>query len=414
MNVIQVPRRFVRSDWGGTETVILETSKRLLAKGHKTEILCPMALAKEKSEEMDGVLVERTGYFYPYIGLNEDKRRRLDQKGGNLFSFELWKRLNKYPKLDLIHLHTSKRLGGICRHVALRRGIPYIVSLHGGLIDVPAEEAATWTEPTKGCPEWGKILGYWVGSRRVFDDAAAILCVGAKEQEETQKRYPDKKVLFLPNGVDPDRFADGNGRQFRQKYGFAADDFIVLTVGRIDPQKNQSFAVDVYTELLKEQPNARLVLIGHVTNDTYFEKLKQKVSENGLSDKITVIPGLPSGGNELLDAFHGADVFFLPSVHEPFGIVILEAWAAGLPVVASRVGGIPSFTEHETDVLLFTSGNRAEAVQSLSTLAENRELRRSLAERGNAKAAGEYSWDKITDRLISIYEEAIHANPLRK
>ena len=74
------------------------------------------------------------------------------------------------------------RTGGIGRYVARRRGIPYVVTLHGGVFDVPAEEAQSLTDPTRGTLEWGKVLGWWVGSRRVLDDAAAILCVGLEEQ----------------------------------------------------------------------------------------------------------------------------------------------------------------------------------------------------------------------------------------
>lgn len=168
MNIVQVPRRFVRSHWGGTETVILETSKRLLAKGHETKIICPNALAPSNAETVEGVEVIRTPYFYPYFGLSSQAKNLLDLKGGNLFSFALMKALKKERELDLIHLHTSKRTGGIARYVAMKRGIPYVVSLHGGLFDVPVEEAATWTEPTTNAYEWGKILGWWVGSRRVL------------------------------------------------------------------------------------------------------------------------------------------------------------------------------------------------------------------------------------------------------
>ena len=65
----------------------------------------------------------------------------LDKKGGNLFSFSLMKALFQHPSIDLLHLHTGKRLGGIGRYVAKKRKIPYMVSIHGGAYDVPVEEA---------------------------------------------------------------------------------------------------------------------------------------------------------------------------------------------------------------------------------------------------------------------------------
>ena len=141
MRIVQVPRRFVRTDWGGTETVILETSKCLQAMGHHTEILCPRALSNTDREIIDGIPVARFNYFYPYWGLSASARLQLDKKGGNLFSFALLRELYRFPDLDLIHLHTGKRLGAIGRYVAAKRHLPYVVSLHGGVFDVPAGEA---------------------------------------------------------------------------------------------------------------------------------------------------------------------------------------------------------------------------------------------------------------------------------
>src|SRR5260370_42015880 len=102
----------------------------------------------------------------------------------------------------------------------------------GGFFIVPAGEAQTWTAPAKGTFEWGKALGWWVGARRVLDDAAAIICVGEKEQEEAQRHYPRKKVVHLPNGGYAHGFATGDGASFRVRLGSAADAFVVLTVGR--------------------------------------------------------------------------------------------------------------------------------------------------------------------------------------
>ncbi len=83
----------------------------------------------------------------------------LDKKAGNLFSFSLLRALLSKKELDLIHLHTGKRMGGIGRYCAMKRNIPYIISLHGGNLAVPDDERETWVEPTKGKFEWGKYWG---------------------------------------------------------------------------------------------------------------------------------------------------------------------------------------------------------------------------------------------------------------
>lgn len=413
MKIAQVPRRFVRSHWGGTETVILETCKRLLKMGHQTEIICPNALATSNQEVIEGVRVERTPYFYPYLGLSAEARALFDRKGGNLFSFSLLRALRKMPELDLIHLHTAKRVGGIGRHVAQKRRIPYIVSLHGGLFDVPAAEAQSWTAPAEGSYEWGKLLGWWVGSRRVLDDAAAIICVGEEERAQTQRHYPHKKVLHLPNGVDPERFAKGDGDAFRSQHGIPHNAFVVLTVGRIDPQKNQLLLLNALPQLSSIHSAVHGLIIGPVTNQPYHEKLLAEIKDQGIADRITLIAGLDASSQALVDAYHAADVFLLPSIHEPFGIVILEAWAAGLPVVASKVGGVPSFVVSGEDALLFDVQDAKGLLDAFQTLVETPEVGARIARNGWQKARNEYSWDRVTERLVQIYEEAIGENPLR-
>jgi D-inositol-3-phosphate glycosyltransferase len=407
MNVLQIPRRFVREEWGGTETVVLETTKRLRKKNIHSEIFTSMALAKKKEELIDGTPVKRFPYFYPYLPLNPESKKRLDQKGGNLFSFSLAKALLRYPNLNLIHLHTGKRMGGIVRYVAQKREIPYIVSLHGGILDVPVEEARTWTDPTQGTIEWGKLLGWWVGSRKVLDDAAVIMCVGQEEQKRIQKQYSNKNVIYLPNGVDCSKFAHGEGADFRQKYNIPPDAQLLLTVGRIDPQKNQKFLLEILPAIIQKNPDIHLLLIGHVTNDSYYEQLQQIRRENHLKNYCTILTGLDASDPDLINAYHAADLFLLPSVHEPFGIVILEAWASGLPVIASRVGGIPYFVSHETDGILLPPNDRYCWIQAISESLRITDYRKTIAYAGREKVLQYFDWDCITDQLISIYHNIL-------
>lgn len=262
MKTLQIPRRFVRSAWGGTETVILETSRRLIERGHETRIVCSRALTDRTSERLATIPIHRMAYFYPYLGLSRAAARQLDWKGGNAFPFELMRRLSREPGVDLLHLHTGKRFGGIARYVACRRNLPYVISLHGGVYDVPPQEAQTWTSPTSGAVEWGKALGWWVRSRHVLRDAAAILCVGAAEQRQVATRYPEKRVLHLPNGVDVARFGAGDRETFGRRHGIPLNAKVVLTVGRIDEQKNQLFALRLLPKLINHDRRVHLLLVG--------------------------------------------------------------------------------------------------------------------------------------------------------
>ena len=84
MNVIHVPRRFAGSEWGGTETTILETSRALIAKGHSSSIVTTTALCDKEEEDMQGVRIHRHKYVYPFLGLSDQDKRDMDRKGGNL------------------------------------------------------------------------------------------------------------------------------------------------------------------------------------------------------------------------------------------------------------------------------------------------------------------------------------------
>lgn len=407
MHIVHIPRRFVTQAWGGTETVVLETNKRLVALGHHSTILCPNALAKTDQEIIDGVSVARVPYFYPYWGLGGEAKRQLDYTGGNLFSFAMLRTLQRLPELDLLHLHSGKRLGGIGRYVARQRNIPYVVSLHGGVHDVPPEEAQRLTAPTAGTVEWGKVLGWWVGSRRVLNDAAAILCVGYEESRQTQQRLPRVNVQHVPNGVDPVRFTHGSGQRFRCRYGIASEASVLLVMGRIDPQKNQLLPVQLLPMLRHQISDAHLVCVGPVTNESYACMLRKTVRETGLASHVTLIEGLRAGSQELVDAYHAANVLLLPSIHEPFGIVVLEAWAAGVPVIASCVGGLSALVCDGEDGVLCDPDDAQGFAQAIRDVLTDGTYGRRLALAGQRKAREQYSWDAVTARLIHIYEDAM-------
>lgn len=407
LSIIQIPRRFVTSDWGGTETVVLETSRILAAEGHDNRIWTSMALADAKQVKIQGVPVRRFGYFYPYLGLSEKAARNLDYKGGNLFSFSLLCALFRQPELDIIHLHTGKRMGGIGRLVAKWRKIPYVIALHGGHFDVPDSQAKALADPTTGLLEWGKVLGWLVGSRRVIDDAAAIICLGANEETALRKQWPDKKIVRLENGVDAGAFSQGDGPRFKKKFNVPSGAFTVLCVGRIDPQKDQLSAIKSFELFRNRFADAHLVIVGHVTDQQYFQGVAAAVANSPHKDAITLIPGVSRDTTDLIDAYAAASCFLLTSRHEPFGIVILEAWASRLPVVASEVGGIPSFVENGTDGLLAPAGDITAFAQHLADIHENTAKAASIAEVGFSKASSRYSWNTITRRLEDLYYEVI-------
>jgi glycosyltransferase involved in cell wall biosynthesis len=405
MRIVHVARRFDPADWGGTETVILETSRCLQARGHAVRVVSTRTVGCSSHELVGGIRVDRFARFYPYFGLSQEAQERLDRKGGNPFSFAVLRNLLRGADFDLLHLHVALRLGGIGRVAARRRGVPYVVTLHGGWLDVPEAESRTWRSPTRHALDWGKPLGLCVGSRRVIRDAAAVVCVGRREGVLLQEKYPAKRILHLPNGVDAARFSRGDGRRFRSRHQIPASARVIACIARIDDQKNQALLLEALPAMREHVPDVHLLLVGAITNACYRARLEQRVTELDLSRRVTLIPGLPGASDELVDAYHASDVLAVPSIHEPFGIAILEAWAARVPVVASCVGGIPDLVEDGVDALLFPSGDQKALLEKASQLLQDTARGRALAERGNAKVLREYSWERVTNRLLALYDE---------
>jgi len=135
--IIHVPRRFVAEEWGGTETVIQELSQRQQRAGFHPIIMTSMALASRCSEIIGGTPVRRFPHSYPFLGLSAADRAAMDKKGGNLLSLSLFTALLRVPRVRLFHAHALKRLGGEVRTAARLRRKPFVVSLHGGVFDVP-------------------------------------------------------------------------------------------------------------------------------------------------------------------------------------------------------------------------------------------------------------------------------------
>ena len=140
------------------------------------------------------------------------------------------------------------------------------------------------------------------------------------------------EVIILPNAIDPERFKfDEKARkEIRARYGIKDDDFVIGHVGRFYPQKNHDFLIDVFYEVHKQKPSAKLLLLG---DGPLQEKIRKKVKDLGIADSI-IFAGLQKGPAPFYSAM---DVFAFPSLWEGLGIVLLEAQYNGLPCVVSEV-----------------------------------------------------------------------------
>ena len=407
--IIHVPRRFVAEEWGGTETVILEISRQQQRAGWSPEIYTSMALAKLHTESIGGVPVKRFPYCYPFFGLSAADKAALDKKGGNLLSLSLFNALRREKNVRLFHAHALKRLGGEVRTAARWQKKPFIVSLHGGVFDVPTAELGTMLKPIENKTEWGKPFGALFGSRRVLDDADFVICVGQSEMDKAKKQLSHDRIAYLPNGVDCAKFATGDGAAFRTKHGISSGAFLALNISRIDAQKNQMLALEAFAKLRAQQPNSFLILIGPETQPDYAKRLRDFIAANNLGDHVKILPGMRNDNPELIQAFHACDVFVLPSMHEPFGIVVLEAWSSSKPVIASRVGGLQALVS-DGDTGFFINPNASDAAVDLAAklnrFATEPELKNKIGANGLREAKSKYDWTEIGQQLETLYQRA--------
>lgn len=407
--ILHIPRRFVSHEWGGTETVITEISRCQQSAGHNPKIFTSMALADKRAEIIRGIPVQRYDYCYPFLGLSAADRAALDKKGGNLLSLSLFTALLREPNVRLFHAHSLKRLGGSVATAARLRKKPFVVSLHGGVFDVPKAELGTMIKPIEGKFEWGRLFGALFRSRRILEDANMVICVGQSELEAAKKQLNHDRIAYLPNGVDTQKFSQGDGARFRAQHGISQEAFLVLNISRLDSQKNQCVLIEAFAKLQRTNPLAHLVMIGPETQPDYAQRLRQLIQTHGLEQKVQILPGLRNDDPALLDAYQACDTFVLPSMHEPFGIVVLEAWSAGKAVIASHIGGLKHLITNGKNGLFFdvASENSTEHLShQLRQLSSDASLRRALANNGKKEATSKYDWQHIQAQQEQLYKQA--------
>jgi glycosyltransferase involved in cell wall biosynthesis len=249
---------------------------------------------------------------------------------------------------------------------------------------------------------------FWNGtSMRVRDHerhgtycADRVIAVSGALKGELMWMYnlPEWKCWVIHNGVPVHKFdgwLDPGG--VKARYGIGPMDPTVLFVGRMTLQKGPDLLLEAIPGLLRHYPHAKFILAGegHLRRD-----LEHRVRALGVQHAIRWFGYMPSG--QAIELFKSCDVVCVPSRNEPFGIIVLEAWAAGKPVVASQVGGPGEFVWHNVNGLKVYP-----TVDSigwgLGTLFTNWEWARWMGRNGRVAAESAFTWDKIADTTVQCY-----------
>lgn len=410
MKVAHVLRKCDPDEWGGTESHLLHLVAGLARHGVESVLFSPRLgrpSAAPDPFESAGVPNRRFHAVLPVLGIDAACRARAVAVGGNLLSFDAPVLLWREPGLDLVHAHALNRLGGVARTVARLRRIPYVVSVHGGVTTLPDDVTRRLTEASREGLDWGRLYGFVFGARRVLRDADAVITFNPTEARRLQERHPGLRVVTIPHGIPVEAY-----RKDRREAALAAfPDLrgrrVLLCVGRVDPVKNQGFLIERMPRLLDRHPDAVLVLAGPLTALEYAAGLRDRVAALGLTARVLWTGEIPPDDPRLVGLYQVADVVLLPSRSEAFGLTVLEAWAAGTPVVASRTPGASGLVTPGQDGFLYDVDDPEGFHDVVDRVLAAPDLRARLGEAGRARLRREHDPAAGVAHVHALYEEIL-------
>jgi phosphatidyl-myo-inositol alpha-mannosyltransferase len=232
-----------------------------------------------------------------------------------------------------------------------------------------------------------------LGARRLFNKLHARIAV-SDAARWTGERFFGGNYHVIPNGVDVSAAPAGDKP--------ASEDFRILFVGRADDRKGLPVLLSAFSGLREHVP-ARLELIGAST-----EAVEPYVAElNGGTEDVEFLGSVDD--DELWRRLHAADVLCAPSLSgESFGMVLIEAFAAGTPVVASDIAGYRQVVRHRRDGLLVPPGRPLEVAEALHSMWLDPSARLRMGRAARTRAA-DFSWSRVATQVTGVYEQALQA-----
>jgi D-inositol-3-phosphate glycosyltransferase len=296
---------------------------------------------------------------------------------------------------DLVHSHYFLS-GAVGAALTEQWGIPHVAMFH------TLAEAKNRHHPEEREPA-SRIRA----EAEVAADADVIICATEAEMEMLTGDYgaDPERVTVVPCGVDTLRFRPMKRDRARCKLDLPVDESIVLFVGRIEPLKG----IDVAVRAVAQLPTpARLLVVGGDGQDAgRKDALLELASELGVEGRVTFVDAIPHADLPLY--YNAADVCVVPSYYESFGLVALEAMSCGLPVVASRVGGLKETVIDGHTGYLVPWRCADSFAERLGLLLSDETLRRRMG-REARREAERFRWSEVAAQVEDVYHELVSQN----
>jgi len=365
-----------RLDFGGLETLLVDMINRMPAKKYRHAIICLTDYSTFANKITQPGVEIYSLYKKPGLGLGTH--------------IKLWKLLRR---LKPAILHTYNLATIEYAFTATLAGIP--VRIH-------AEHGRDAGDPQ------GKNLKHNLLRKFMVPFVDRFIPVSADLHQWLKNvvGIPDTKNTLIHNGVDTEIFSPDKNLLASTKHPFTRDCFVIGTVGRIQDVKNQSGLIDAFILLQKTLPTAkvRLAIVG---DGPLLPALKNKVAAFGLEEYVW----LPGARADIAEIIRDFDVFVLPSIAEGTPVTILEAMASGLPVVATRVGGIPEVVKHNRTGVLVPPADTRALTSAMANYYQHPELLIAHGTEGRDYVVRKNSMEAMLESYTQLYDE-LYANKI--
>ncbi|GAB3939229.1 glycosyltransferase family 4 protein [Corynebacterium tapiri] len=294
---------------------------------------------------------------------------------------------------DVVHAVNPVALAAYGSIIARQQGRPLLGSFHTNVPDYTESLRIGWLR---------QPAASWI--RMVHNMAAVNLCTSGPMVDKAIDQGI-RNVELWPKAVDtqsyrPDRFSPAMRERLTDGHPEAP---LVVYVGRMSLEKDLDQLAPIMRAVREQVPGARLAMVG---SGPAIDELKQL-----MDPAFTTFTGYMSG-SELAEAFASGDVFAFPSTTETLGLVALESFASGVPVVGARAGGIPFVIDDSRTGYLVEPGDTATWADRISQVLLDASLRSSLGTAARAEAE-RHGWRAATERVVDFYELAIEGSPRR-